>query len=81
MLGKVKWFDPERGFGFIYSEEMGGDLFVHTAGVIPNGDGLKVLHATDMVEFDFKKERQGLKAIGVKVLTKGQEKTNGHQSE
>jgi CspA family cold shock protein len=71
LLGKVKWFDPERGFGFIYSEEIGGDLFVHVAGVIPNGDGLKVLYANDRVEFDYKKETKGLKAINVKVKTKG----------
>jgi CspA family cold shock protein len=71
VLGKVKWFDPERGYGFIYSEEIGGDLFVHTAGVVPNGDGLKILHTNDEVEFDHKKEIKGLKATNVRVRTKG----------
>ena len=68
MLGKVRWFDPERGFGFIYSEEIGGDLFVHVASIIPNGDGLKILYENDHVQFDCKKEDKGLKAVKVKRL-------------
>lgn len=69
MLGKVKWFDPSRGYGFIYSEEIGGDLFVHAASITPNGDGLKILHENDRVEFDYKKEVKGLKAVNVKRIT------------
>ena len=66
MRGKVKWFDPLRGFGFIYSEEIGGDLFVHVSSITPNGDGLKVLHENDRVEFDYMKAGKGLKAVNVK---------------
>jgi CspA family cold shock protein len=68
MKGIVKWFDGKRGFGFIYSEEIGGDLFVHAAAITPNGDGLKILHENDLVEFDFKKEVMGLKALNVKRM-------------
>lgn len=43
MKGTVKWFDGKRGFGFIYSEELGGDIFVHVSAIVPNGDGIKLL--------------------------------------
>jgi CspA family cold shock protein len=61
--GKVKWFDPERGFGFIASDE-GGDVYVHKS-ALPAG-------ATDLprgarVEFGVVDGRRGKQALSVSV--------------
>jgi CspA family cold shock protein len=66
MKGMVKWFDPKRGFGFIFCDQLGGDLFVHAAGIIPNEDGIKILFPDDVVEFETRKGAKGLKAINVR---------------
>jgi len=60
--GKVKWFNPTKGFGFI-EQENGKDLFVHTSevsGQQPN-EG-------DTVEFEVGEGQKGPCAIGVKVV-------------
>ena len=47
--GNVKWFDPQKGYGFI--EQPGGDdLFVHYSGI--SGEGFKSLRAGEEVEFE-----------------------------
>ena len=66
MKGKVRWFDPQKGFGFIYSEELGGDVFVHISEISKNGNGLKTLGKNDVVEFETFTSPKGLKAIKVK---------------
>jgi CspA family cold shock protein len=70
MLGKVRWFSPQKGFGFIYSKEHGGDIFVHVSGILPS-NGLKILHCDDLVEFEPVKEVRGFKALNVTVVKKG----------
>jgi CspA family cold shock protein len=47
--GKVKWFNPDKGYGFI-SREDGDDLFVHYSEI--QADGYKTLEEDAMVEFD-----------------------------
>lgn len=47
--GTVKWFNPQKGFGFI-SKEDGEDIFVHYSEI--QMDGYKTLHDGDVVEFD-----------------------------
>lgn len=47
--GTVKWFNPQKGFGFI-SKEDGEDIFVHYSEI--EMDGYKTLHDGDVVEFD-----------------------------
>ena len=37
MQGKVKWFNAEKGFGFIVSEETGKDIFVHYSVIVQDG--------------------------------------------
>jgi CspA family cold shock protein len=61
-LGKVKWFNEAKGFGFITGED-GGDLFVHYSSIM--GNGFKSLAEGDSVSYDTEKGPKGPKAINV----------------
>lgn len=63
MNGTVKWFNAEKGYGFI-EREGGEDVFVHFSGIA--GDGFKTLKAGDLVEFDVVKGQKGPQAANVK---------------
>lgn len=62
--GKVKWFNAQKGFGFIIQED-GQDIFVHFKDVI---GGIDVLSDGDEVEFEVTEGRKGLQAVNVKKL-------------
>lgn len=62
--GKVKWFDVEKGFGFL-SRDDGGDVFVHKAALPP---GVQALKAGDRVEFGVAEGRRGEQALSVRIL-------------
>lgn len=62
MLGKVKWFNANKGFGFIESEE-GNDIFVHFSAI--QGDGFKTLEEGQNVEFDVVQGSRGPQADNV----------------
>ena len=64
-LGKVKWFNESKGFGFITGEN-GDDLFVHYSSI--QGNGFKTLAEGDKVSFDTEKGPKGPKAINVVKL-------------
>ncbi|MFR9019795.1 MAG: cold-shock protein, partial [Fusobacterium sp.] len=57
--GTVKWFNAEKGFGFITSEE-GKDLFVHFSEI--QKDGFKTLEEGEKVTFDVKEGQKGPQA-------------------
>ncbi len=62
MQGKVKWFNAEKGYGFIESEES-GDVFVHFSAI--QGEGFKTLEEGDNVEFDVVEGNRGKQAANV----------------
>ena len=62
-LGKVKWFDRKKGYGFISAEEADGDIFVHYSSI--NGDGFKALTEGDDVQFELIQGPKGLLAQNV----------------
>lgn len=63
MQGKVKWFNAEKGFGFIETEE-GTDVFVHYSAI--SMDGYKTLEEGAEVEFDVVEGAKGPQATDVK---------------
>lgn len=63
MQGKVKWFNAEKGFGFIEAEE-GKDVFVHYSAITM--DGYKTLEEGAEVEFDVVEGEKGPQAVDVK---------------
>ncbi len=62
MQGKVKWFNAEKGFGFIESDE-GGDIFVHFSAI--QSQGFKTLDEGQNVEFDVVEGSRGSQAANV----------------
>ncbi|MFQ5905685.1 MAG: cold-shock protein [bacterium] len=63
--GKVKWFNENRGYGFIAQED-GQDVFVHFSAI--KGEGFKTLAEGDEVEFDIVESDKGLQAANVVKL-------------
>ncbi len=60
--GTVKWFNSQKGFGFICDDE-GNDVFVHFSGLAM--DGFKTLEEGQSVTFDVTKGARGLQAVNV----------------
>ena len=63
--GKVKWFNAEKGYGFIENEE-GGDVFVHFSSI--QKDGFKTLEEGQTVSFEIVTGAKGPQASNVKIL-------------
>jgi CspA family cold shock protein len=66
--GTVKWFNSEKGYGFI-SQEKGPDVFVHFSAI--EGNGYRNLEENETVEFDVNQGPKGLQAANVKRLGQG----------
>lgn len=62
MQGKVKWFNAEKGYGFIETEQ-GGDVFVHFSAI--QQEGFKTLDEGQEVEFDIVEGARGPQAANV----------------
>ncbi len=63
-VGKVKWFNAEKGFGFITNEE-GKDIFVHFSAI--NAEGYRTLEDGQTVEYDVAETDRGPQAQNVVV--------------
>ena len=60
--GTVKWFNDQKGYGFIEQPE-GGDVFVHFSAI--TGEGFKTLAPGQKVDFEVIQDTKGLKAVNV----------------
>ncbi|MGJ8731524.1 cold-shock protein [Cellulophaga fucicola] len=60
--GTVKFFNDEKGFGFITEEGSGNDIFVHISGLVDE------IREGDEVEYDVTEGKKGLNAANVRVL-------------
>lgn len=65
-LGKIKWFNNEKGYGFIEGEH-DEDIFVHYSAI--KQDGYKSLSEGQMVEYELLETEKGLQAINVKEVS------------
>jgi len=65
MIGTVKWFNPEKGFGFI-ERDGGDDVFVHFSAI--KAEGYKLLEEGQKVEFDVEKGERGPQAANVRLV-------------
>lgn len=62
MLGRVKWFSAEKGYGFL-EQDGGGDVFVHYTAI--KGEGFRTLNEGERVEFEVTEGTRGPQAANV----------------
>lgn len=65
-IGRVKWFNDAKGYGFIKKEEGGEDVFCHYTAIL--GDGFRTLTEGQVVEFELKEGPKGLLAENVRPV-------------
>ena len=66
--GKVKWFNDQKGFGFIQRDDGGKDIFVHHTAI--NMNGFRTLQEGQAVEFEILEDEKGAKAQNVTEAAK-----------
>ncbi len=64
--GTVKWFNSEKGFGFIAPDEGGADVFAHFSAI--SGNGYRSLEENQRVEFDVEQGPKGLQAANITAI-------------
>ncbi len=64
--GNVKWFNEQKGYGFITPDDGGKDLFVHYSNIV--GDGYRNLQDGQAVEYDAAQGRKGPEAQNVRAV-------------
>ena len=69
MRGNVKWFNNEKGYGFIQCDEIGNDVYVHFSDIVMKG--FKTLDENDIVKFDYDEEMN--KAVNVHKISVSEE--------
>ena len=68
VVGTVKWFNTDRGYGFI-APEQGKDVFVHVSAL--EASGLQALTEGQRVEFEVEQDAKGLKAVNMRATDAG----------
>ena len=63
-LGKIKWFNSKKGYGFITDEKTEKDIFLHVSSL--ENSKLRVLKENQKIQFDIKEEKDKLQAINIK---------------
>ena len=63
-LGKVKWFNAQKGYGFITDDESEKDVFLHVSAL--EKSKLRVLRENQKIQFEIKEEKGKLKAINLR---------------
>ena len=63
-LGKVKWFNIQKGYGFITDDKSKKDIFLHVSAL--EKSKLRVLRENQKIQFEIKEEKGKLKAINLK---------------
>lgn len=66
IVGEVKWFNAEKGFGFIKLPDGGADIFVHYSAI--EAQGYRALNEGDTVEFEIVDGNKGKQASNVRVV-------------
>jgi CspA family cold shock protein len=64
--GTVKWFNDDKGYGFIEPDDGGDDLFVHHSAI--SGSGYKSLEEGDKVSYEATRGQKGMQAENVTVV-------------
>jgi cold shock protein len=64
--GTVKWFNEDKGFGFIAPDEGSKDVFVHYSEI--RGNGYRTLAENQRVQFDIEQGNKGPQAVGVTAV-------------
>ena len=62
--GKVKWFNAQKGYGFITEDKTNKDIFLHVTSL--ENSKLRVLKEEQKIKFDIKEEKNKLQAINIK---------------
>jgi len=64
LLGKVKWFNAQKGYGFITDNKSKKDIFLHIS--VLEKSKLRILRENQKIQFEIKEEKGKLKAINLK---------------
>ena len=65
-IGTVKWFNADKGFGFITPDGGGADVFAHFSAI--QTSGYRSLDENQRVEFDVEQGQKGLQAANIRVI-------------
>ena len=66
LQGKVKWFNPTKGYGFIEREDKEKDVFIHASAI--KSAGMRLLNEGDKIEFELEDGPKGPSAVNLKKI-------------